>query len=97
MLLPARRLLVAAATSGLPLTHFVRLLAHHLATASFPGLLKLILAARVAVASSAAIVYTLSFFHSSQSTTAFSRVHNRQQFFSQPQPNQITLSSAVMR
>ena len=59
----ARRLLVAAAASGLPLTHFVRQLAHHLAATlvsavvSFPALLTLLLAARAAVAYSVAAVY----------------------------------------
>uniref|UniRef100_A0A0A9DFS8 Uncharacterized protein n=1 Tax=Arundo donax TaxID=35708 RepID=A0A0A9DFS8_ARUDO len=59
----ARRLLVAAASSGLPLTHFVRQLAHHLAATlvsavvSFPALLTLLLAARAAVAYAVAAVY----------------------------------------
>ncbi|KAL5198807.1 hypothetical protein ABZP36_002319 [Zizania latifolia] len=58
-----RRLLVAAAASGLPLTHFVRQLAHHLAAtlvasvASFPALFTLLLAARAAVAYAVAAVY----------------------------------------
>ncbi|XP_062186429.1 uncharacterized protein LOC133890012 [Phragmites australis] len=59
----ARRLLVAAAASGLPLTHFVRQLAHHFAATlvsavvSFPALLTLLLAARAAVAYAVAAVY----------------------------------------
>jgi hypothetical protein len=59
----ARKLLVAAASSGLPLTHFVRQLAHHLAATlvsavvSFPALLTLLLAARAAVAYTVAAVY----------------------------------------
>ncbi|KAL5197380.1 hypothetical protein ABZP36_000892 [Zizania latifolia] len=59
----ARRLLVAAAASGLPLTHFVRQLVHHLAAtvvasaASFPALFTLLLAARAAVAYAVAAVY----------------------------------------
>jgi hypothetical protein len=59
----ARKLLVAAASSGLPLTHFVRQLAHHLAATlvsavvSFPALLTLLLAARAAVAYTIAAVY----------------------------------------
>ncbi|GJN11143.1 hypothetical protein PR202_ga29315 [Eleusine coracana subsp. coracana] len=59
----ARRLLVAAASSGLPLTHFVRQLAHHLAATlvsavvSFPALITLLLAARAAVAYTVAAVY----------------------------------------
>ena len=54
---------LAAAASGLPLTHFVRQLAHHLAATlvsavvSFPALLTLLLAARAAVAYSVAAVY----------------------------------------
>jgi hypothetical protein len=59
----ARRLLAAAASSGLPLTHFVRQLAHHLTVTlvsvvvSFPALLTLLLAARAAVAYNVAAVY----------------------------------------
>lgn len=59
----ARRLLVAAADSGLPITHFVKQLAHHLAATlvasvvSFPALLTLLLAARAAVAYTVAAVY----------------------------------------
>jgi hypothetical protein len=59
----ARRLIVAAASSGLPPTHFVRQLAHHLTAtlvsvvASFPALLTLLLAARAAVAYNVAAVY----------------------------------------
>ncbi|KAG8099471.1 hypothetical protein GUJ93_ZPchr0013g33860 [Zizania palustris] len=59
----ARRLLVAAAASGLPLTHFVRQLAHHLAATlvasavSSPALFTLLLAARAAVAYAVAAVY----------------------------------------
>lgn len=59
----ARWLLVAVAASGLPLTHFVRQLAHHLAATlvaavvSFPALVTLLLAARAAVAYAVAAVY----------------------------------------
>uniref|UniRef100_A0A0D9X127 Uncharacterized protein n=1 Tax=Leersia perrieri TaxID=77586 RepID=A0A0D9X127_9ORYZ len=59
----ARRLLAAAAASGLPLTHFVKQLARHLAAtlvasvASLPALLTLLLAARAAVAYAVAAVY----------------------------------------
>uniref|UniRef100_A0A0E0EDY7 Uncharacterized protein n=1 Tax=Oryza meridionalis TaxID=40149 RepID=A0A0E0EDY7_9ORYZ len=59
----SRRLLVAAAASGLPLTHFVRQLAHHLAATlvasvvSFPATFTLLLAARAAVAYAVAAVY----------------------------------------
>ncbi|XP_006658763.3 uncharacterized protein LOC102716517 [Oryza brachyantha] len=59
----ARRLLAAAAASGLPLTHFVRQLAHHLAATlvasvvSFPALFTLLLAARASVAYAVAAVY----------------------------------------
>ncbi|KAM3365002.1 hypothetical protein ACQJBY_015011 [Aegilops geniculata] len=59
----ARRLLVAAASSGVPVTHFVKQLAHHLAATlvaavvSFPALLTLLLAARAAVAYTVAAVY----------------------------------------
>ncbi|BAT02472.1 Os07g0595900, partial [Oryza sativa Japonica Group] len=59
----ARRLLAAAAASGLPLTHFVRQLAHHLAATlvasvvSFPATFTLLLAARAAAAYAVAAVY----------------------------------------